>query len=97
MGVTYDATKVGKDGKAETDEAGKILTVKKEQPPPIHRTTAWPVGRSPPYADSWRVVRRAEELGFSRAWFYDTQMLSADPFVAMAAAAMRTTHSAPVF
>jgi 5,10-methylenetetrahydromethanopterin reductase len=37
------------------------------------------------------VVRRAEELGFSRAWFYDTQMLSADPFVAMAAAAMKTT------
>src|SRR5437764_6813531 len=43
-------------------------------------------------ADSWRLVRRAEELGFSRAWFYDTQMLSADPFVAMAAAAMRTTR-----
>jgi len=42
-------------------------------------------------ADSWRVVRRAEELGFARAWFYDTQMLSADPFVAMAAAAIRTT------
>src|ERR1700757_4068593 len=42
-------------------------------------------------AESWRVVRRAEELGFSRAWFYDTQMLSADPFVAMAAAAMKTT------
>src|SRR3954447_23246960 len=46
----------------------------------------------PTDADSWRVVRRAEELGFSRAWFYDTQMLSADPFVAMAAAAMRTTR-----
>src|ERR1700726_455431 len=42
-------------------------------------------------AESWRVVGRAEELGFSRAWFYDTQMLSADPFVAMAAAAMKTT------
>lgn len=42
-------------------------------------------------ADSWRLVRRAEELGFSRAWFYDTQMLSADPFVAMAAAALKTT------
>ena len=42
-------------------------------------------------ADSWRVVRRAEELGFGRAWFYDTQMLSADPFVAMAAAAVKTT------
>jgi 5,10-methylenetetrahydromethanopterin reductase len=37
------------------------------------------------------VVRRAEELGFVRAWFYDTQMLSADPFVAMAAAAIKTT------
>jgi 5,10-methylenetetrahydromethanopterin reductase len=45
----------------------------------------------PTDADSWRVVRRAEELGFHRAWFYDTQMLSADPFVAMAAAAMKTT------
>jgi alkanesulfonate monooxygenase SsuD/methylene tetrahydromethanopterin reductase-like flavin-dependent oxidoreductase (luciferase family) len=43
-------------------------------------------------AASWRVVRRAEELGFSRAWFYDTQMLSADPFVAMAAAALKTTR-----
>ena len=42
-------------------------------------------------ADSWRVVRRAEELGFGRAWFSDTQMLSADPFVAMAAAAIKTT------
>src|SRR6476619_5297124 len=45
----------------------------------------------PTDAASWRVVRRAEELGFVRAWFYDTQMLSADPFVAMAAAAMKTT------
>jgi 5,10-methylenetetrahydromethanopterin reductase len=46
----------------------------------------------PTDADSWRLVRRAEELGFSRAWFYDTQMLSADPFVAMAAAAIKTTR-----
>src|ERR1700756_3550477 len=45
----------------------------------------------PTDADSWRLVRRAEELGFARAWFYDTQMLSADPFVAMAAAAVKTT------
>jgi 5,10-methylenetetrahydromethanopterin reductase len=45
----------------------------------------------PTDAESWRVVRRAEELGFDRAWFYDTQMLSADPYVAMAAAAMKTT------
>lgn len=41
-------------------------------------------------ADHWKVVKRAEELGFGFAWFYDTQMLNADPFVAMAAAAMVT-------
>lgn len=46
----------------------------------------------PTDADSWRLVRRAEELGFHNAWFYDTQMLSADPFVAMAACAMKTTR-----
>ena len=45
----------------------------------------------PTDATSWKAVRRAEELGFHRAWFYDTQMLSADPFVAMAAAALKTT------
>jgi len=46
----------------------------------------------PTDVDSWRLVRRAEELGFSRAWFFDTQMLSADPFVAMAVAAIKTTR-----
>jgi hypothetical protein len=29
---TYEATKVGKDGKAEIDEAGNMLTVKTERP-----------------------------------------------------------------
>jgi 5,10-methylenetetrahydromethanopterin reductase len=43
-------------------------------------------------ADSWKVVKRAEELGFSHAWFYDTQMLCADCFVAMGAAAVQTTR-----
>jgi 5,10-methylenetetrahydromethanopterin reductase len=43
-------------------------------------------------ADSWKVVQRAEELGFTYAWFYDTQMLCADCFVAMAAAAVRTSR-----
>ena len=46
----------------------------------------------PTDANSWRLVRRAEELGFHHAWFYDTQMLSADCFVAMAACAMKTTR-----
>jgi len=41
-------------------------------------------------ADSWKIVQRAEELGFTHAWFYDTQMLSADCFVAMGAAAVNT-------
>jgi 5,10-methylenetetrahydromethanopterin reductase len=43
-------------------------------------------------ADSWRVVQRAEELGFSHAWFYDSQMLCADCFVAMGAAAVKTSR-----
>src|SRR5213079_3356335 len=43
-------------------------------------------------ADSWKVVKRAEELGYARAWFYDTQMLNADCFVAMGAAAVQTSR-----
>lgn len=46
----------------------------------------------PTAADSWKIVRRAEELGFSHAWFYDTQMLCADCFVAMGAAAVNTSR-----
>src|SRR5947207_4613740 len=42
-------------------------------------------------ADSWKVAKRAEELGYTRAWFYDTQLLNADVFVAMGAAAMQTS------
>ncbi len=40
--------------------------------------------------DSWKVVKRAEELGFSDAWFYDTQMLNPDVFIGMALAAEHT-------
>ncbi len=43
-------------------------------------------------SDSWKLARRAEELGFTHAWFYDTQMITADCFVAMAAAAMKTSR-----
>ena len=43
-------------------------------------------------ADSWKVVKRAEELGFTRAWFYDTQLLNAEIFVAMGAAAVMTSR-----
>ncbi|MDP6831296.1 MAG: LLM class flavin-dependent oxidoreductase [Alphaproteobacteria bacterium] len=44
----------------------------------------------PSGGDSWKIVERAEELGFDYAWFYDTQQLCGDVFMAMAAAAMRT-------
>src|SRR5437773_10538768 len=44
-----------------------------------------------PAADSWKVVKRAEELGYRRAWFYDTQLLNAELFVSMAAAAVQTS------
>jgi 5,10-methylenetetrahydromethanopterin reductase len=42
--------------------------------------------------DAWPTVQRAETLGFSHAWFYDTQMLCGDPFVAMALAAVKTSR-----
>lgn len=41
--------------------------------------------------DAWKTVRRAEELGLTHAWFYDTQMLAPDMFVAMALAAEHTS------
>jgi 5,10-methylenetetrahydromethanopterin reductase len=46
----------------------------------------------PTKANSWEVVRRAEELGFNYAWFYDTHLLSADVLVAMGAAAIKTSR-----
>ena len=46
----------------------------------------------PTDSDSWKAVQRAEELGFTHAWFYDTQMLCADCFVAMGAAAVKTSR-----
>lgn len=40
--------------------------------------------------ESWKTVARAEELGFSHAWFYDTQLLNPDVFIGMTMAAMHT-------
>jgi 5,10-methylenetetrahydromethanopterin reductase len=45
----------------------------------------------PPVADSFKLVKRAEELGYHRAWMYDTPMLNSELFVALTAAAMSTT------
>jgi 5,10-methylenetetrahydromethanopterin reductase len=43
-------------------------------------------------SDSWKLAQRAEELGFTHAWFFDTQMITGDCFVAMAAAALKTSR-----
>ena len=43
-------------------------------------------------AHSWKVAKRAEELGFTHAWFYDTQLLNAELFVAMGATAVQTSR-----
>lgn len=42
--------------------------------------------------DSWRWAKRAEELGFHAAWFYDTQLLNPDVFICMALAAHETSR-----
>ena len=41
--------------------------------------------------DAWKTVKRAEELGFSHRWFYDSQLLAPDIFVSMALAAKHTS------
>src|SRR3989442_7768279 len=45
-----------------------------------------------PFADSWKIVKRAEELGYARAWFYDTQLLNSEVFVSMGAAPVQTSR-----
>ena len=42
--------------------------------------------------ESWKAVKRAEELGFTHAWFYDTQLLNPDVFIGMTQAAMTTNR-----
>ena len=46
----------------------------------------------PTTVDAWKIARRAEALGISHAWFYDTQMLCTDVFVGMALAAANTSR-----
>lgn len=41
--------------------------------------------------DAWKTVKRAEELGFTHAWFYDSQLLAPDIFISMALAAEHTS------
>ena len=43
-------------------------------------------------ANSWKTVQRAESLGFTHAWFYDSPLYVSEIFVSMAAAAMKTSR-----
>lgn len=43
-----------------------------------------------PTVDAHETVARAEELGFDRAWFFDSALLYSDIFVSMSLAAQRT-------
>ena len=43
-------------------------------------------------AHSWKIAKRAEELGFDYAWFYDSQLLCADVYATMALAAQNTSR-----
>jgi 5,10-methylenetetrahydromethanopterin reductase len=43
-------------------------------------------------SNSWQMAERAEAAGLHTMWFYDSQLLVADPFAAMAAAAMKTNR-----
>lgn len=44
-----------------------------------------------PGTNAGTIARRAEQLGFSHVWFYDTQLLCTDVLVAMTAAAVNTS------
>lgn len=44
----------------------------------------------PARVDAWRDLQVAEDLGFTSAWFYDSQMLNSDIYVTMALAAEHT-------
>lgn len=46
----------------------------------------------PTEANSWQAAVRAEELGYTHAWFYDTPLLNAELFTVMGAAAVKTSR-----
>lgn len=46
----------------------------------------------PPSPDIWQVVRRAEDLGYDTAWFYDSPMLYSEVYACLALAAEHTSR-----
>lgn len=45
----------------------------------------------PTRPDTWKTALRAEELGYSHVWFYDTPLLCSELFTSMAVAATKTS------
>src|SRR3954454_10908754 len=45
----------------------------------------------PTASNSWKIAQKAEALGFTHARFFDSQMITADCFVSMATAALKTS------
>ena len=45
----------------------------------------------PPVIDSSQLIKTAEDIGYYRAWMYDTPMLNSELFVSLTAAALRTS------
>ena len=46
----------------------------------------------PAHIDSWKDMTVAEDLGFTSAWFYDSQMLYSDIYATMTLVAEHTKH-----
>ena len=52
----------------------------------------------PTEANSWKAAVRAERLGYSHAWFFDTALLNAELFAAMAVALLASKNlRRPIF
>ncbi|MFM9969964.1 MAG: LLM class flavin-dependent oxidoreductase [Burkholderiales bacterium] len=45
----------------------------------------------PPVIDSSHLIKAAEDIGYGRAWMYDTPMLNSELFVSLTAAVLRTS------
>ena len=46
----------------------------------------------PPRSDAWKELAIAEDLGFTHAWFFDSQLLYSDVYVCRALAAEHTRN-----
>ena len=67
---------IGKDSAVMLHLALKAFFPSKPPFPLLHIDTTWKFKEMIAFRD-----KRAEELGFSSAWFYDTQLLNPDVFI----------------